>query len=115
MPAMWDNGLAESPRHVISSMSSDKHPLEVSPKKLFQDRELVHSPSQRQLEVDTEPIIDRQRSGRSRSQTTATSSPSVFESDRSSSLTVPRVSEVRWIQKEFEKDIRLYGQTCYWW
>ena len=109
MPAMWDNGLAESPRHVISSMSSDKHPLEVSPKKLFQDRELVHSPSQRQLEVDTEPIIDRQRSGRSRSQTTATSSPSVFESDRSS-LTVPRVSEVSWIQKEFEKDIRLYKQ-----
>jgi hypothetical protein len=113
MPAMWDNGLAESPRHVISSMSSDKHPLEVSPKKLFQDRELEsqsqHSPSQRQLEVDTEPIIARQRSGRSRSQTTATSSPSVFESDRSS-LTVPRVSEVSWIQKEFEKDIRLYKQ-----
>ncbi len=100
MPAMWNTGASESPRHLISSLTSEHvHPLEnASPgKKLFEDG--TASTGEHSF------ASPRRGSGRMRSATM----PSPFTNDRTS-LSVPKVSDVEWIQQEFENDIKDYKQ-----
>ena len=127
MPALWDTGTAESPRHLVSAITPHLHPLEqsstTSPRKQLGGR-LPKTPERLRSmtsfsgsdladededEDEAPPLISRSRSdiSRSRSSTVASETPSVFKSDRSS-ISVPKVSEITWIQQEFEKDIRLY-------
>ena len=99
LPGMWNTGVGESPRHLISSLTAEHlHPLEYSPtKKRFQDDPTATSQPSRGPRGPT--------SGLARS----AALPSAFTDDRSS-LSVPKVSHVRWIQTEFEEDIKAFKQ-----
>eukprot|EP01043_Picozoa_sp_COSAG02_P080836 COSAG02_NODE_19421_length_882_cov_2.038314_2_plen_238_part_01 len=100
MPAMWNTGANESPRHLISSLTSEHvHPLETAfpAKTLFEDSTASAS--------KLSSASPERSSRRLRSATM----PSPFK-DHGSSLTVPKVSDVEWIQQEFEKDIKEYKQ-----
>jgi hypothetical protein len=100
MPAMWNTGANESPRHLISSLTSEHvHPLEKAfpVKKLFEDGAASTS--------ELSSASPERSSSRMRSATM----PSPF-TDHGSSLTVPKVSDVEWIQQEFENDIKEYKQ-----